>query len=150
MRKSEQAVVVRLVRHMQQLQRQISKPTAEWAKDEEVKAILGLLWEWTPNANQRLPSKHVIEQLVGLMRGCDERVTGYIGREKVAQILRKACEEHAPDPLMVMLNKGWEKMTDVELYKNGRWNYKETSLVKLLFDVHANPSLFDNYGNRKY
>lgn len=96
MRKSEQAVVVRLVRHMQQLQRQISKPTAEWAKDEEVKTILGLLWEWTPNANQRLPSKHVIEQLVGLMRGCDERVPGYIGREKVAQILGKCVRNMQP------------------------------------------------------
>ena len=70
MKKSEQAAVVRLVRHMKQLQAQVAKPEVSNATDEEVLKLFELLWEWTPTPRHKLPSKHVIENLVGLMRGC--------------------------------------------------------------------------------
>lgn len=73
MKQNEKDAVVRLVRHMQGLQRQITKPSQENATDEEVLKLFELLWEWTPSPRHKLPSKHVIENLVGLMRGCQPR-----------------------------------------------------------------------------
>ena len=48
MKKSEQAAVVKLIRHMQELQRQITQPSCKNATDKEVLKLFELLWEWTP------------------------------------------------------------------------------------------------------
>ena len=143
MKKSEKAAVVRLVRHMKQLQVQIANPEVSDATDEEVLKLFELLWEWTPTPRHKLPSKHVIENLVGLMRGCQPRDYCYISRGDVARIIRKEANNRGTSrPLSVCLNEDADQMTDNELYDNGRWNYKETGLVDLLWNMHCNPQLF--------
>ena len=42
----------------------------------------------------------------------------------------------------VILNNHADKMTDVQLYEDGKWNYKPTPLVELLWDMQANPNKF--------
>lgn len=144
MKKSEQAAVVRLVRHIKQLQAQIAKPEVSNATDEEVLKLLGLLWEWTPTPRHKLPSKHVVENLVGLMRGCQPREYCYISRGDVARIIREESKKRGLDRhLWVNLCNGAEKMTDNELYDNGTWNYKPTALVDLLWNMHCNPQLIE-------
>lgn len=144
MKKSEQAAVVRLVRHMKQLQAQVAKPEVSNATDEEVLKLLGLLWEWTPTPRHKLPSKHVIENLVGLMRGCQPREYCYISRGDVARIIREESKKLGLDHhLWVNLCKNADQMTDNELYDNGMWNYKPTALVDLLWNMHCNPQLIE-------
>lgn len=143
MRQNEKEAVVKLVRHMQELQRLAAKPSREDATDEEVLKLFELLWEWTPTPRHKLPSKHVIENLVGLMRGCQPRKYCYISRGDVARIIRE--EAHQTDfgrPLSIILCKGADDMTDNELYDNGTWNYKEAPLVDLLWNMHCNPQMF--------
>lgn len=144
MKKSELSAVIKLVRHMQGLQRQITKPTTEDATDEEVEQLLQMLWEWMPRPNQPFPGKHTIENLVALMRGAENNNGyAYISRGDVARIIRNMAEKNAlGSPMSVYLNKNYAEMTDDELYDNGRWNYRPTSLVKTLFDLHCNPHLF--------
>lgn len=145
MRKEETKALVRLVRHMQQLQRQVAKPTLDDATDEEVLTLFRLLWVWTPSANQELPGKHTVEKLVGLMRGCQPGEYCYISSQDVARIIRKESKKSSEDctlPGYVILNKDADKMTDVQLYEDGRWNYKATPLVELLWDFQAHPDKF--------
>ena len=143
--------MVRLVRHMKKLQAQIAKPERDNATEEEVRTIISLLWEWTMIPNQKLPSKHVMEKLVGMFRGCGDREYCYISRGELASIIRKLAKETSiGSSLMVILNKGWQDMTDNELYDNGRWNYRPTPLVELLFNIQANPQMFGRYGERSY
>lgn len=144
MRKSEQDAVLRLVRHMQQLQRQIGKPEGHEATDEEVKKLFELLWEWTSKPTQKLPSKHTIENLVGLMRGLGRSEYAYVSRQDVARIIRSLADWSDTDHrFSVILNRGWREMSDDELYDDGRWNYKPTPLVHLLFNLHCNPQMFN-------
>ena len=143
MKQNEKEAVVKLVRHMQALQRQITKPSCEDATDDEVLNLFELLWEWTPTPRHRLPSKHVIENLVGLMRGCAPREYCYISRGEVAHIIRE--EAHQTDfgrPLSIILCKGADDMTDNELYDDGTWNYKPTAVADLLTMYHTNPQMF--------
>lgn len=145
MRKEETKALVRLVRHMQQLQRQIAKPTQNDATDEEVLTLFRLLWEWTPTPNHALPSKHVVENLVGLMRGCEAHEYCYISRQDVARIIREESKKNAEEQAVlscVILNKDAGKMTDVQLYGDGKWNYKPTPLVELLWEMQAYPDKF--------
>ena len=142
MKQNEKEAVVKLVRHMQELQRQIAKPSCEDATDEEVLKLFELLWEWTPTPRHKLPSKHVIENLVGLMRGCQPREYCYISRGDVASIIREESKKLGTGrTLSVYLCKGADQMTDNELYDNGTWNYKPTALVDLLWNMHCNPQL---------
>ena len=142
MKQNEKEAVVKLVRHMQELQRHAAKPSREDATDEEVLKLFELLWEWTPTPRHKLPSKHVIENLVGLMRGCQPREYCYISRGDVARIIREASKKPSIcRPLSVNLCKGAKEMTDNELYDNGTWNYKPTALVDLLWNMHCNPQL---------
>jgi hypothetical protein len=87
-----------------------------------------------------------MEKLVGLFRGCAERDYCYISRGDVARIIRRMHDtmftEERPE-LSIILNKGYENMTDTQLYDDGKWNYKETSLVELLWNMHANPQTMD-------
>jgi hypothetical protein len=149
MTKSEQAAVVRLVRHMKQLQAQVAKPKRSDATEEEVKTLIELLWEWHPYPRYELPSKHVIEKLVGLMRGCEDREYCYISRGETAAVIRKMAENFDSGSC-VILSEGWRNMSDVELYDKGKWNYKPTPLVDLLFNLHANPQMFNRNGDRNY
>lgn len=143
MKQNEKEAVVKLVRHMQALQRQITKPSCDDATDEEVLKLFELLWEWTPTPRHKLPSKTAIENLVGLMRGCQPREYCYISRGDVARIIREASKKPSIcRSLSVNLCKGAEEMTDNELYDNGKWNYKPTALVDLLWNMHCNPQLF--------
>ena len=143
MTKNEKDAVVRLVRHMQGLQRQITKPSREDATDEEVLKLFELLWEWTPTPRHKLPSKHVIENLVGLMRGCEPREYCYISRGEVARIIREEANHFdIGRPLSIILCKGADSMTDNELYDNGTWNYKPTAVADLLTMFHTNPQRF--------
>lgn len=143
MKQNEKEAVVKLVRHMQELQRQITKPSYEDATDEEVLKLFELLWELTPSPRHKLPSKHVIENLVGLMRGCQPREYCYISRGDVARIIREESKKLGIGrPLSIILCKGADDMTDNELYDNGTWNYKETPLVDLLWNMHCNPQMF--------
>lgn len=142
MKQNEKAAVVKLVRHMQELQRQIAKPSREDATDEEVMKLFELLWEWTPTPRHNLPSKTVIENLVGLMRGCQPREYCYISRGDVARIIREESKKLGTGrQLSVILCKDADQMTDNELYDNGTWNYKPTALVDLLWNMHCNPQL---------
>ena len=144
MKKSEQAAVVKLVRHMQALQRQITQPSCRNATDEEVLKLFELLWEWTPTPRHKLPSKHVIENLVGLMRGCQPREYCYISRGDVARIIREESKKlDLSRHLWVNLCKDADQMTDNDLYDNGTWNYKPTALVDLLWNMHCNPQLIE-------
>lgn len=136
---------MRLVSHIQQLQRQIAKPTREDATDKEVLILFRLLLEWTPTPNHALPSKHVIENLVGLMRGCEAHEYCYISKQDVARIIREESKKSFEGQAVlscVILNKDTDKMTDVQLYEDGKWNYKPTPLVELLWDMQANPGKF--------
>ena len=143
MKQNEKDAVVRLVRHMQGLQRQITKPSIEDATDEEVLKLFELLWEWTPSPRHKLPSKHVIENLVGLMRGCEPREYCYISRGDVARIIRKEAKQaDIGRPLQVYLCKDADQMSDNELYDNGTWNYKPTAVADLLWSMHCNPQMF--------
>ena len=145
MRKEETKALVRLVRHMQQMQRQIAKPTQNGATDEEVLTLFRLLWEWTPTPNHALPSKHVIENLVGLMRGCEVHEYGYISKQDVARIIREENKKNAEEQKLlgyIILNKDADKMTDAQLYEDGKWNYKPTPLVELLWNMQTNPDKF--------
>ena len=143
MKQNEKEAVVKLVRHMQELQRQIMKPSCDDATDEEVLKLFELLWEWTPTPRHIFPSKTVIENLVGLMRGCQPREYCYISRGDVARIIREEAKKLGTGrPLSVRLCNGADQMTDNELYDNGKWNYKPTALVDLLWDMHCNPQLF--------
>ncbi len=144
MTKEEKAALVRLVKYMQSLQREISEPNTNDATEEEVRTLLQLLWKWTPTANQPLPKKSVIEQLVGLMRGCEPREYAYISRQAVARIIRKLSKERLTNnDMSVVLNKDSDDMTDTQLYDNGCWNYKETPLVNLFWDIHCNPQFLE-------
>lgn len=140
MRKNEKQAVVNIIRHMQALQRQITKPSCDEATDEEVLKLLEMFWEWRPVPRYKLPSKHTIEKLVGLMRGCQPREYCYISRGDVARIIREEARRlHAEHDMAIDLNDGASNMTDNELYDNGRWNYRPTPLVDLLFQLHCNP-----------
>ena len=142
MKQNEKEAVVKLVRHMQELQRQIAKPSREDATDEEVLKLFELFWEWTPTPRHKLPSKTAIENLVGLMRGCQPREYCYISRGDVARIIREESKKLGLGrPLSVNLCKNADQMTDNELYDNGTWNYKPTALVDLLWNMHCNPQL---------
>ena len=135
MKVEEKRAFAKLVRHMQGLQKQITKPSAEDATDEEVLSLFNMFWEWTPNPRYSLPSKHTLENLVGLMRGLNGYC--YISRHDVARIIRKESQNIGlNNPLTIILNKGADKMDDVELYDNGKWNYKPTAFVQMLYDLH--------------
>ena len=139
MKQNEKEAVVKLVRHMQALQRQITKPSRKNATDEEVLKLFELFWEWTPTPRHKFPSKHVIENLVGLMRGCQPRDYCYISRGDVARIIREESKKLGLGrPPSVNLCKNADQMTDNELYDNGTWNYKPTALVDLLWNIHCN------------
>ena len=139
MRKNEKEAVVNIIRHMQALQRKITKPSCAEATDEEVLKLLEMFWEWRPVPRYKLPSKHTIEQLVGLMRGCQRCEYCYISRGDVARIIREAARRlHAEHNMAIDLNDGASNMTDNELYDNGRWNYRPTPLVDLLYQLHCN------------
>ena len=139
MKKNEKEAVMKLVRHMQSLQRQIAKPSRENATDEEVLKLFELFWEWTPYPTHRLPSKIVIENLVALMRGFQNREYCYISRENVARIIREESARNNLDrPLSIYLNKDAGQMSDTDLYTYGRWNYKDTPLIELLWNIHCN------------
>jgi len=139
MRQEEKNAVVNILRHMQALQRQITKPSQEDAADEEVLKLLNLFWEWRPEPRYKLPSKHTIEQLVGFMRGCQPREYCYVSRGDVARIIREEARRlHTKPDMAIILNDCAGNMTDNELYDNGRWNYRPTPLVDLLFKLHCN------------
>lgn len=139
MKKTEKTAFVRLVRHMQQLQRRLAEPTSDDATDDEVLKLFELFWEWGSSANQPLPSKHLLETLVGLMRGCDCGEYGYISGESVARIIRAESKKHHGSALSVSLNKDADTMTDAQLYRDGRWNYQPTPMAEFLRDLHTNP-----------
>lgn len=142
--------MVRLVRHMKKLQAQIARPETSDATEEEVRTIIGLLWEWTQTPNQKLPSKHVMENLVGLFRGCGDREYCYISRGGLASVIRRLADDRPfGGELSVILNDGWRDMTDNELYDDGRWNYRPTPLVELLANIHTNSQMFDRDGGRR-
>lgn len=142
MTKNEKKAVAKLVCHMQELQRQITEPSCEDATDNEVLLLFVLLWEWTPYPRYELPRKSVVEELVGLMRGCEPRRYGYISRESLARIIREEAKKRGIcGPLSVYLCKDAYTMTDVELYEKGKWNYKPTPLVDLLWNMHCNPQM---------
>ena len=128
---------------MQGLQRQITKPSCEDATDEEVLKLFELLWQWTPTPRYMLPSKTLIENLIGLMRGCNSHNYCYISRGDVARIIRKKSKQHDFGGLSIYLSKGADKMTDNELYDDGKWNYKPTPLVDLFRKIHYNPEAFE-------
>ena len=132
--------MAKLVRHMQGLQRQITKPTADDATDEEVLKLFEIFWEWTPSPKYDLPSKHTIENLVGLMRGFDGYC--YISRQDVARIIREKAASKEWEDLSIYLCKDADKMTDVKLYEDGKWNYKPTAFVDLLWDLHHKQNAF--------
>lgn len=133
MNRSEKKAVCRLIQHMQQLQRRVATPTNDDASDEEVKNLFAILWERTPHANNPLPRKSKVEKLVGIMRGMNGGYYAYISRQDVARIIRELAKTaDMGSPMHVHLNRDCNDMTDVELYEDGRWNYKETSLVNLL------------------
>ena len=143
MRQNEKEAVVKLVRHIQELQRRLAKPRCENATDEEVLKLFELLWEWTPTPCQPLPRKHVIESLVGLMRGCQPREYCYISSGDVVRIIRDAARSpHTGRLLPVFINSRAGNMTDTEFYRDGMWNYRETEFVNLLWNMHCNPQLF--------
>ena len=143
MRQNEKDAVVRLMLHMQCLQRQITKPSREDATDEEVLKLFEMLWEWTPSPRHKFPSKHTIENLVGLMRGCEPREYCYISRGEVARIIREEAKQLGLGrPLSIFLCKDADQMTDNELYDNGTWNYRPTPLVDLLWNMHCNLQMF--------
>ena len=148
MRKSEQAAVVRLVRHMKTLQAQVATPEKSEATEEEVKRVIELLWEWTPRPLYNMPRKTLIEHLVALMRGCEDTEYCYISSDKLGAIIRKMASQPG-DSLTVVLGDGSDDMTDHQLYTFGWWNYKPTPLVDLLFDIQANPLTFNREGNRR-
>ena len=148
MRKSEEAAVVRLVRHMKMLQAQIAKPERSEATEEEVKRVIELLWEWTPQPLYDMPRKTLVEHLVALLRGCGDNEYCYISSDQLGAIIRKLASEPG-DSLTVVLGTGCGDMTDHQLYTFGKWNYKPTPLVDLLFDMQANPHMFNRDGNRK-
>lgn len=145
MRKNEEAAVVRLLRRMNEMQRQIKKPTTDDATDQEILTLIRLFWEYTPNARYPLPSKAVLEQLVGWLRGLEYGYC-YISCEDVARIIRKASRyKSIISP--VILNAKAPEMTDLQLYEDGRWNYRETPLVELLFQLYLS-SNFNKNGER--
>ena len=85
-----------------------------------------------------------IENLVALMRGLEHGYC-YIGRQDVARIIRELADDNELGrSLSVRLGKGWRTMSDLELYEKGRWNYKRTPLVDLLYNLHCNPWMFLN------
>jgi hypothetical protein len=146
MRKNEEAAVVRLLRKMNEMQRQIQKPTDDdGATDQEILTLIRLFWEYTPNARYPLPLATVLEPLVGWLRGLEYGYC-YISCEDVARIIRKASR-HKNIISPVILNATAPEMTDLQLYEDGRWNYRETPLVELLFQLCLT-SNFDKDGER--
>lgn len=143
MTKNEKIAVVRLLRRMNEMQREIRKPTTDDATDEEVLKLFHLLWTFTPTPCYNLPGKHTVERLVGWLRGCQNGDYCYVSRCDVARIIRDASKSSESILSPVILNKGAEKMTDSELYDHGKWNYKPTRLVELLFNVYVNKRMFD-------
>ena len=148
MNKNEEAVIVRLLRRMNEMQLQIQKPTVDDATDEEVRTLLKIFWKWTPHPRYDLPSKHTIEKLVGWLRGCQDGAYCYVSRCDVARIIRDSSKSYNNILSPVILNKGADKMTDSELYDHGKWNYAPTPLVNLVFNVYVNSNIFDRDGNR--
>lgn len=144
MKQSEREVFAKLIRHMQKLQRQIAKPTNDDATDEEVITLFDILWEWTPNPRYSLPSKTTIENLVALMRGIEDKGYCYISREDVARIIRQESKKRIERPLFVILNAGADKMSDTELYDSGKWNYRESPFVTMLWDLYHKQCDFSN------
>ena len=143
MTKNEKIAVVRLLRRMNEMQREIRKPTTDDATDEEVLKLFHLLWTFTPTPCYYLPGKHTVERLVGWLRGCQNGNYCYVSRCDVARIIRDASKSSESILSPVILNKGADKMTDSELYDHGKWNYKPTQLVELLFNVYVNKRMFD-------
>ena len=141
MTKSEQTALEKIIRRMVQMQRQIRKPDREDVTEDELEIIIDLLWEWTPTANQELPSKHKIEKLTSLLRGCKAGGYCYISRITVAHYIRNISKKTGIGP--ILFNEGADKMTDAQLYYHGRWNYKETPMVDLLFNIQSNPQMFN-------
>ena len=136
MNTNEKKAVERLVRHMQELQRKVKTPTNDDATREEVLKLFELLWEWTPYPRCMMPSKHAIEQLVALMRGCEHGYC-YISRGDVARIIREEAKRNdIGRPLHVKLSTYDDTMSDNDFYDNGKWNYKATPLVDMLIDIH--------------
>lgn len=141
MRKNEKMAVVRLVRYMQQLQCKLKEPSsADDVTDEEVLDILSVLWEWTPYPKHPMPNKHMLERFVGLFRGFHERTYCYMYREDVARIIK---EEYAKPPtqkklLNIQFNVHPDSMSLTGLYEVGKWNYKQTPLADLLWDMYCN------------
>ena len=148
MRKSEEAAVVRLVRHMKTLQAKIATPERSEATEEDVKRVIELLWEWTPQPLYDLPKKNWIENLVALLRGCADTEYCYISSDQLGAIIRKLAIEPG-DSLTVVLGAGCGDLTDHQLYTFGKWNYKPTPLVDLFFNIQANPHMFNRDGQRK-
>lgn len=130
---------------MQHLQMQISSPTRDDATEEEVVNILSMLWEWTGAPNQPLPSKHKMEQLVGFFRGLERGGYCYISGAELAAIIRKyKGRSLLHDSLQVMLSQNVkDDWSDRQVYEDGRWNYKETPLAAMIFNLHCNPQMFD-------
>lgn len=145
MTKNEKIAVVRLLRRMNEMQREIRKPTTDDATDEEVLKLFHLLWTFTPTPCYNLPGKHAVESLVGWLRGCQNGDYCYVSRCDVARIIRDASKSSESILSPVILNKGADKMTDSELYDHGKWNYKPTQLVDLLFNVYVNKTMSDLY-----
>lgn len=141
MRKEEIAALVRLVQHMQKLQREIKEPnTSDNVTSEEVLNILSILWEWTPRATYRIPHKHVLECFVGMFRGFPKREYCYLSAEKVVQILKDGSEKCVANKKLpdIKFSINPNTIDAKEFYEEGKWNYRPTPLVSLLFGMYCN------------
>ena len=126
---------------MQKLQREIKEPnTSDNVTSEEVLNILSILCEWKPRAIYRVPNKHVLEFFVGMFRGFQKREYCYLSAEKVVQILKDESGNCLANKKLpnIKFSINPNTVDAKEFYENGKWNYRPTPLVSLLFGMYCN------------
>ena len=147
MTRNELEVVGRIIDHATALQRELTAiktgkaPSNEDATDEELVNVLKMFWTWQAGAALPFPRKHVLEKLVGIMRGCTEGYA-YVSGAQVARILRQEFEKDLPDRKLrgLKLRRGYQDMTDKDLYYEGRCNYRMSPIVQSVLEAYKKAS----------
>ncbi len=128
-------------------QRRRAQATKE-ATRKEVLTILWLLWEYTDDTDNHVPSEFTMSVLLSLVRRCYFTKID-LSNDELRSIIVNEALHSTDDNLDIRLSEGAENMDTETFMEQARWNYRPTRLMQLLVDMQMCPYQFDQEGRRR-